>query len=79
MSNFANTSYYSGYNDFLSKYANTPYKQKKYDDASEIAALSLAYNSIYSTTTGVRVVGVRKTEGVTNENEASWNCYYDYK
>ncbi|MCR5213248.1 MAG: hypothetical protein K6E10_02455 [Eubacterium sp.] len=74
-----NGGYYSSYDNILDFYARKYYDKKDYEESGAIASLAMAYYTMSSNTTGIRVIGVKKASGITNENEQSWVCYYNCK
>ena len=62
----------------LSDYAEKYYDKKNYDASGAVAAMTMVISDvdINSNNNEFIVVGVRKQKSLTNENEASWECYY---
>lgn len=69
------SSYMSSYM-ILNNYARKRYDDKRYDEAAEIASIALIVDSISYADFDLAVIGVRKRDSVTTENEPAWECWY---
>ena len=71
---FVGNGYYSGSSTLLYGEARDAYRDGEYSNAAELAAIAMACD--YVGTGKTIVVGVKKGDSVTTENEPSWHCYY---
>jgi hypothetical protein len=71
---FVGNGYYSGSSTLLYGEARDAYKDGEYSNAAELAAIAMACD--YVGTGKTIVVGVKKGDSVTTENEPAWHCYY---
>lgn len=69
----------SSYIGCLSQYANPIYKQKKYDEAAEVAAMLTGAEVFSHNCGGTIVAGVTKGKSVSDKNEQSWEVYISYE